>query len=130
MLVVLAWAASAGLTALLDANQGRPLTFFVAGSFSLVALALHRLDGDIARARLLSGVKACGLMCYSLYLLHLPVTRFLKAGLEAGGVNTAAISPLVTIPLCGVASIWLSWQFHLIVERRFMSPSAPGPRTI
>jgi peptidoglycan/LPS O-acetylase OafA/YrhL len=99
----------------------------VAGLFALAAVWLYGLDDRLANHRALTGLRLCGLMCYSLYLIHLPVSSFVHAGLEEAGINTTSLSPFLTIALCGTPAIWLSWRFHTSVERRFMSGGAtPG----
>src|SRR5207344_2438556 len=91
-------------------------SFLVAAAFTLAALVLHPWDERIAVARGLGSLRTCGLMCYSLYLVHLPVTRLVRATLELGGVETARLSPFLSIPPCVLISLWLSWRFHLLVE--------------
>jgi peptidoglycan/LPS O-acetylase OafA/YrhL len=98
--------------------------YFVAGVFTLLAMSLHSFDRRLMNVMWLRGIINCGRMCYSLYLIHLPVTNFVRAGLEIAGVGTSSISPFLTVVLCGAPSIWIAWWFHCAVERRFMSPAA------
>lgn len=121
MVATIALAASLGPADLLKSEKTTAQSFLVGAAFTLAALVLHRWDGQIADHPRLNGLRTCGLMCYSLYLVHLPVTRFVRAALELGGVDTAHLSPLLSIPPCVLISLWLSWRFHLLVERRFMS---------
>ena len=114
-------AMSVGPADLLSRDKTTAQAFLVAGVFALAALLLHRWDERIAEAPALSGIRRCGLMCYSLYLVHLPVILLMRAGLDVAGVDTARLSPFVSIPVCGAMSLWLSWQFHVFVERRFMT---------
>jgi peptidoglycan/LPS O-acetylase OafA/YrhL len=59
-------------------------------------------------------------MCYSLYLVQAPIVNVIRGLLVWFGVDVAHLSPLVTLPLCFVPTIWIAWQFHRLVERRFM----------
>jgi peptidoglycan/LPS O-acetylase OafA/YrhL len=66
-------------------------------------------------------------MCYSLYLVHLPVVNFLRAGFAWFGiVATPWLSLAVSVP----ASLLVARWFHVTVERRFLNtrtPAAAGP---
>lgn len=57
-----------------------------------------------------------GLMCYSLYLTHLPVTHWVFLQLERFG-------PLTSVSCAVVASVLVGAMFHLTVERRFLNRS-------
>jgi hypothetical protein len=51
----------------------------------------------------------------------------MRAGLQAGGVATSTLSPFIALPLYGTPALWIAWQFHVFVERRFMnSPVVAG----
>jgi peptidoglycan/LPS O-acetylase OafA/YrhL len=126
--VVLAVAASYG-TALLEWDKNRPQEFLVAGGFALAALLLRRFDSRMMNSALLQPIRTCGIMCYSLYLVHLPVVNLTRAALHASGVATSTLSPFIALPLYGTPALWIAWQFHVFVERRFMnSPISTAPR--
>ena len=65
-------------------------------------------------------------MCYSLYLIHWPVTKAVSHTLFLVGVDSSVETALVTIPLCIAVSVLAAWPFHVLVERRFLNtPSLP-----
>ena len=100
-----------------------PQAFTVALLFALALIPLHRLDAKVARLKAMEPLRYAGLMCYSLYLLHLPINRLLHAALRA---LDAPSTPWLTVPVCAAFSLPVAWWFHCAVERRFMSvPSAP-----
>lgn len=117
-LVVLA-AASYG-AALLDPVKNQAQVYFVAGAFSLIALWLHPRDSVLMTSPRLQPLRTCGLMCYSLYLVHLPVTDVIVGFVRFAGVDPQSLSPLISLPLCGIPAVWIAWRFHIAVERRFM----------
>jgi peptidoglycan/LPS O-acetylase OafA/YrhL len=128
-LVVIA-AASYG-SALLDVQKNAPQQFFTAGLFGLAALVLRPFDSKLLNLPILGPLRSCGTMCYSLYLVHLPVVDLIRAGLRTAGVVPDGLSPFISLPLCGGPAIWVAWQFHLMVERRFMNaPPLAKPRPV
>jgi len=128
--LVIVSAASYG-SDLLDIHKNASQQFFVAGLFGLAAFVLRPFDGKLINQPILGPLRSCGTMCYSLYLVHLPVIDLIHAGLTTTGINAAALSPFISLPLCGGPAIWLAWQFHLFVERRFMNePVAAAPRLL
>jgi len=116
-------AASFG-SALLDPVKNNPQVYAVASAFALAVLWFRPYDEALCSTAWLKPLRNCGLMCYSLYLLHLPIADLVKASLAAAGVTLATLSPVVSLVLCGIPSIWIAWKFHLTVERRFMSAPA------
>ena len=98
------------------------LGFFAVAAFLIL---VHPFDERIANARVLTPLRYCGQMCYSLYLVHFPVVFFLALLATLAGFR---LSPLVSIPVCGAMAIAASWQFHVYVERRFLNTPV-GART-
>jgi len=90
--------------------------------FALALLLLHPLDRRLSGSPFAAPVSWCGLMCYSLYLVHWPVCKGLSHALYAAGVDTPRLTVLVTMPACLAASIAAAWPFHVLVERRFLNP--------
>jgi peptidoglycan/LPS O-acetylase OafA/YrhL len=94
-------------------------SFFVAVPFAAALIPLQRFDSLTSRARVLEPLRYAGLMCYSLYLLHLPLNKMLRAWFQLADLPS---SPWLTVPACAALSLPLAWLFHLGVERRFMAP--------
>lgn len=114
-------AAAAQGPALLDPTKNVAQEFLIAGLFGLAALALRPLDGRLMTTAALKPLRLCGAMCYSLYLVHLPVTNLLRASLAASGVDVNTLPPFVSLPVYGLPSIVIAWWFHVLIERRFMN---------
>jgi peptidoglycan/LPS O-acetylase OafA/YrhL len=112
---------------LMSPEKNAPETFFVAGVFALLAFVLFRHDQAIDARRSLSFLRTCGVMCYSLYLVHLPIANLLRAAFHWYGVSPR---PILSLLVCVPVSLALSWQFHLRVERRFLNRSAPAARVV
>jgi peptidoglycan/LPS O-acetylase OafA/YrhL len=103
-----------------DKNDAQ--VYLVASVFGIVAMLLRPRDAAIGSSRWLMPISACGVMCYSLYLVHFPVTKLVESIVRAIGVTPATVSPFVSISLCAVPSLMLSTYFHRSIERRFMNP--------
>jgi peptidoglycan/LPS O-acetylase OafA/YrhL len=110
LLLGIAWGLKTG-------NDTRTVSF----SFALLLLALHPVDDGLAAARWSRPISWCGAMCYSLYLVHLPVCKAVSHSLFLAGIDSSLETLLITIPLCMAASIAVAWPFHLWVERRFLN---------
>jgi peptidoglycan/LPS O-acetylase OafA/YrhL len=120
---VIVWALSFGSELLAPAkNSGQ--AFLVAALFALAALWLHPFDSRITHHRWLKPFRICGVMCYSLYLVQVPIISVIHGLLAWSSVNVNGLSPLISIPLCFVPALWLAWQFHVLVERRFMTAAS------
>ena len=103
-------------------REAQGCQFMVAAfSFAIVLLAIHRYDKAIVNGRFSRPVLFCGTMCYSLYLVHWPVTKAVSHGAQMLGIASPAAIVCGVIPACYVASLLLAYPFHLMVERRFMS---------
>lgn len=105
---------------------GSPL--MVASLFALAIALLNRWDAQIIGSKLLRPLSFCGVMCYSLYLVHWPVTKLISHLFYLGGIRGPWSTILVTIPVSGAMSILVAWVFHHTVERRFLntSPTSAG----
>jgi peptidoglycan/LPS O-acetylase OafA/YrhL len=108
---------------ILEAAKNTEQAFFVAAIFAGVALLAYRFDAAIVRSRWLRPLQMCGLMCYSLYLVHLPLVKLVHVGFIAAGSSPR---PLVSLAVCLPLSLALAWSFHLTIERRFMNLPSPA----
>lgn len=126
MVLVASWGAIAGTIAwstpqVLSGGKAEADAFFVALCFAMILVLLNRYDRQAANLRLLGPLHHAGMMCYSLYLVHLPVNKFVHVIMGALSMTS---SPWATIPICAAASLSVAWSFHLLVERRFMAATA------
>lgn len=96
-------------------------------AFALTALALHPLDRRTAQSRALTPLAACGRMCYSLYLVHWPVSVVLTTAFYSAGVRGFWVTLLVVVPIVVATSIGAAWAFHVSVERRFLNTPSVTP---
>lgn len=123
---VIAWALSFG-SQLLASEKNAGEGFLVAAAFALAALWLHPFDMRITHHPVLKPLRTCGAMCYSLYLVQMPVINVIHGLVVWAGVDASRLSPLLSIPLCFVPTLWIAWRFHISIERRFMSTKATAP---
>jgi peptidoglycan/LPS O-acetylase OafA/YrhL len=97
-------------------------TEYVSGFlFAIVLVALRPFDARAARSAFVRPLSWCGVMCYSLYLVHWPVCKALSHSLQVAGARTDRSTLLIVVPACLVASILVGWGFHVMVERRFLN---------
>lgn len=112
---------------LLLAREKNPeQAFLVASVFACTALVLHRFDREIASAPFLRFFQLCGTMCYSLYLVHLPVVSIIKAVCFWASFKP---TPLASLALCIPPSLLVAWWFHVSVERKFLNRPLAAVRT-
>lgn len=104
-------------------NKG---SILVGCGFAVVALLAHRWDSLLAKALLLKPFAVCGTMCYSLYLIHFPITKAVSHWLYTSGFDDDRSTVLITVPLCLISSLCVGWLFHLQVERRFLNSRPPA----
>ena len=112
-----------------DEQRQRMFEYLVAAGFAFSLLLLHRWDGRITASRLLAPLHFCGKICYSLYLIHWPVTILITHGLHSAGVRGVWPTFLVVVPLATSASVVAGWLFYRFVERHFINqPVGRAPR--
>ena len=97
--------------------------FFVGSTFGALLVVLHHWDTPIARLKILQPLQFCGIICYSLYLVHWPVAKLTSHLLYEGGVTSSWQTLLVSVPVGVAASLLVAVPFHQLVERRFLNPS-------
>lgn len=118
-----------------------------AAGFALTLIALRPWDGSWAEHAWVQPLAACGRRCYSIYLVHLPVSVVGNPWLYELGLTGFWARALVMVPLASCAGVAAGWAFHAVVEARFLpqplttlrpprasrqfrvvGPSGPGPR--
>ena len=117
---------SPALLSTLPGQAGTDIPTCFALLFAILLLLLHRYDATIANYRPFRPIIFCGTMCYSLYLIHWPVTKFISHLSFILGVNSAVSILALTVPCCIASSIAVGWFFHLHVERRFLNSPLPA----
>lgn len=101
--------------------RNRALEMVASTVFALSLVLLHPWDRQIAESRILYPVRLCGTMCYSLYLVHWPITIIMANVMVEVGVCGFWPTLLLTGPLAIIASIAASWLFYISIERRFLN---------
>lgn len=92
--------------------------------FAQMLIWLKRYDERIENAKWLNWLKACGVMCYSIYLVHLFPGKLISQVMLVSGYHDDASILLLCVPLALTVSVALGYLFHVIVERSFL----PSPR--
>jgi len=125
LLLVMATLASMGL--FIKSHKPIFISFLVGNLFALTISLLHRRDTRLAASAWLRPISFCGKMCYSMYLVHYPITKAISHALYLERVNGPWQTLFITIPLSLGVSVGVSWLFHLTVERRFLNSSTGAP---
>jgi len=103
--------------------------FFAAAAFGVVLLLMQRWDEIIAHARALQPLAWCGTRCYSLYLVHWPITKVVSHVAYDLGVRSVGLTLAIVTPSSALLSLVAAGIFHRVVERRFLNaplkPVAP-----
>jgi peptidoglycan/LPS O-acetylase OafA/YrhL len=121
LLAGLAWSVHSPHALLTQQNNATELSGLVAYSFALALIVFHKFDQRFVRHWTLVPLRACGLMCYSLYLVHWPVCKGTSHILFDLGLKTPRSTMLVTVPVCLMASVATGTVFYLVVERHFLN---------
>jgi peptidoglycan/LPS O-acetylase OafA/YrhL len=103
------------------------LELFASVAFAALLVPLHRFDAAIDRSRWLAPIRFCGVRCYSLYLVHEPISHRVATLLVGKGITGLGATILVTIPVCTAMSVAAGWAFYALVERHFVQPVRPQP---
>lgn len=130
--VVIAVASSLYKTLFLQSGHAGSLSaehFFVGAIFAFALCALRPLDNQMSASSWLRPLNICGLWCYSLYLVHWPITLAFMLFLSGRGVRGNALTVCVTIPVCVAVSVAVAYVFHRCVESRFLNSSLQRPNT-
>jgi peptidoglycan/LPS O-acetylase OafA/YrhL len=90
--------------------------------FAILILALAPKDKQFFQSKMLKPFLWCGTMCYSLYLIHLPVTTLLSRFMYNSLHMTDSYKVLLfTLPLCVAASLVIGWLFFHIIEKKCLN---------
>lgn len=88
--------------------------------FAFALLAGEKYDGQIAVFWLMKPLMACGAMCYSLYLTHLPVISFMRL-FAYRSIPEPPLMHWVDAMLTFIATLVIGAFFYWFVERRFLN---------
>ncbi|HEV3166318.1 MAG TPA: acyltransferase [Isosphaeraceae bacterium] len=97
-------------------------SLWIGAAFAVAILWLRPLDERICGIKVLAPIAFCGRMCYSLYLLHWPISKLISHVLFNMGVRGYWPVLTITIPVVTAVSIGASWVFYVLVERHFLNP--------
>ena len=100
----------------------------VAAMFCLLLTVLGAWDGPIATHRLTRPLSWCGTRCYSIYLLHWPITKIVCGIGLAFGLFTPVKTLAILVPTSLALSLLAAIPFHHFVERRFLNAPQPSRR--
>ena len=121
-------AAAVGLTILASTtsmfgNGTHFSAFRVVGAlvFAQILISLKRFDERIAELSWLDWLKRCGVMCYSIYLIHLYPGKMISQYMWNIGLRDDLSILFICIPLALVTAVSLGYLFHIFVERRFLT---------
>ena len=89
--------------------------------FGLLLIALWRYDIPSERLAWLAPFRACGLRCYSIYLVHLPICTVVNLFLVGLGLTAFWTRALVVVPVASALAVGASWLFFFGVERHFLN---------
>jgi peptidoglycan/LPS O-acetylase OafA/YrhL len=93
----------------------------VAVAFALLILLLHPWDRTVMASPLSRPFQYCGVMCYSLYLVHWPIAKGITHAFQVSGVTSIWGTLLVVVPSVILATFIVAIPFHRHVERRFLN---------
>jgi peptidoglycan/LPS O-acetylase OafA/YrhL len=102
-------------------NFKLPLGTLVAAAFALLLLALSPWDEELAAHPVTRALSWCGVRCFSIYLLHWPITKIVSHLAWLGGLRSELLTLGVTLPLSILGSLLISGWFYRKVESRFLS---------
>lgn len=102
-------------------NKVRAMQYLAGFMFALALSFLHCKDTEISQSKLLWPLNFCGQMCYSLYLIHWPITKIVSHALFQFGIKGLMQTLLIVIPACIAASVIVAWVFYRLVEKQFLN---------
>jgi peptidoglycan/LPS O-acetylase OafA/YrhL len=90
-------------------------------AFALLMLLLHPWDRSMMASPLSRPFQYCGVMCYSLYLVHWPIAKGISHAFHVAGVTSIWGTLLVVVPSVVLATFGVAIPFHRHIERRFLN---------
>lgn len=106
------------------------ITWTVSMFFAYLLGVLHPYDERWSAWWMLSPLKYCGKICFSLYLIHPLVTTGVGHAFYRAGIQSSWETLSLTIPVCLTLSLLSGAVFYRLFERRFLNPLssvAPAP---
>ena len=91
--------------------------------FSATLLAFVRHDDAFSEAACARPFAFIGAMCYSVYLIHWPVTRLIGVAFSDVGLTRPWYVLTVVVPVSSAFSVAAATVFYRLVESRFHNPS-------
>ncbi len=100
-------------------------TIGCATALAILLWSLHRWDSAINSWQGLHWLRWCGVISYSLYLVHAIPCKFIERFIGEARYQESLWAFGVSVPAAMVVSLSIAWPFHILIERRFMpSPAA------
>ena len=91
-------------------------------AFGCVLLTTHRFDLKFTKSKLLTPIRFCGTICYSLYLVHWPLVKVMSGVSHEIGLHGLRWTLFFTIPVSVLVSVLAAWCFHQLVEKHCLNP--------
>ena len=95
---------------------------------AILLIVLFKHDRRIYESRLLRPLTLCGVMCYSVYLVHIPVEKIMTQFFYRAGLQGDWSTLLISIPISILMAVLVAWGFYFLVERRFLNTPPPMSR--
>jgi peptidoglycan/LPS O-acetylase OafA/YrhL len=93
--------------------------------FAALLVPLKAFDGRLAAARWLAPLTYCGVISYSLYLVHWPFCKVISIVCWNLGLRTLPATLAVTTSVCAIVSLIAAIVYFRLVERRFIGTRSP-----
>jgi peptidoglycan/LPS O-acetylase OafA/YrhL len=108
-------------------HPGTEAFIFSAVAFAVFLALLSKYDETLSRFRIVVPLSWCGTICYSLYLVHVPIVHAIRSVAEIAGRGDGWFAIGAVMPVCVAASLAMGWCFHRAVEVRFLNTPQSGP---
>lgn len=87
--------------------------------YGIVLVLLWKWDGQVASMKMLKPIAWLGRRCYSIYLVHYPITIAISSAAFHNDSKSAWFTLLIVVPACVVVSLLAGGLFYRLVEQRF-----------